>query len=442
MAHIKQEIILKNTMSRQQFVRVSPQNGQFNQQPLQQGRQCGNRHIMQQQQQNPTNYQYIPYSVNNQPVLVRHPVQQHSFQEAHRNFINNQQVHSTNHQSCMPPASFSPVHATSPYSNGTSMSPYYEEVVQSSSGPCSIPLIEPNDRPVGIEMLSIQSQPPSPYVSGDTQFDHNYGQQQQSTTTPDFFNDAVSPNPLYHYDSTDAVPAVINNQLSPDNCIKVIAQALMRSAETFDPNPINIPNFFSGSRSSIDSLDSMPELEPITESYTLTDLIEIIERDIQETYMQQHVPILPVKTHKVKEIRTNETTLHKLLKPPSKNSKTIDFLAPPHRGAAKKTTKKFQCIVCKKQFAGASHLRSHFKTAVHKNEVLVTQMTDPVNMPETWKLEDSFCGICNKSFVDEYALHEHISTKHGDVQQALGTLQQAQPSLQATELQSQFPQGI
>lgn len=426
MAHIKPGVVYKSVMPRQQFIRVPPQNATYmphqsqphQHRPIQLNHHCNSNHQVPHQNlqppnhQHPGNYQFIPYSVNNQSVVIRHPVQQHSFQDAQRNFINNQHGQHQHHhhqQSTIMPSSFSPAHhhnsMPSPYSNSAPMSPFYEDPIpSSSSGRCSIPLGS-NDRPLSVELMSLHSQPSSPYVPADTRVDHNYIQ----PATPDYYSSVVSPSPLYHYENTDPLPAVINQQ-SSYTIIEAIAQALMRSAETLDPAPIKLPPIFV-TRCSVDSADSMPELESVSDASTLSDLLEIIERDIQETYMQQHVPIIPVQTQRVK-VLSNDVTVRQLLEP-ADNGKTIDFTKPTKRTTKSVAVKKFQCIVCKKHFAGGSHLRNHFKTAVHKNEVLVSQMVDPVNMPETWKIVESTCGICGVIVPDDAALKIHTAQFHG-----------------------------
>lgn len=94
-------------------------------------------------------YQFIPYQVNNQPVVVRHAATTSplAFQENHIHYGSGSPIPS-------------PAYAVpSPYSNRSAVSPFYEEVV-ATNGRCSLPLGS-NDRPISADIFSIPLQSPS-----------------------------------------------------------------------------------------------------------------------------------------------------------------------------------------------------------------------------------------------------------------------------------------
>lgn len=200
--------------------------------------------------------------------------------------------------------------------------------------------------------------------------------------------------------------------------IRKIAEQLEVSTRTFDQNPIVIPKMIIRS-TSIDSNDSMPDLEPVLEPYLLEDIMEVIERDIQETrQMFPHKNFSSVVHHRpntIQNIPGRPSQVIKIIKQQPKE-KIIDFEAGPMKSGRKTQTtqKRFQCIVCKKQFAGGSHLRNHFKTAVHRNEVLNTNQPDPVDLPETWRIDEHVCSICAQTFSKRECLLKHIALHNVD----------------------------
>lgn len=200
--------------------------------------------------------------------------------------------------------------------------------------------------------------------------------------------------------------------------IRKIAEQLEASARTFDQNPIVIPKVIIRS-ASIDSNDSMPELESLYEPYSIEDIMDVIEKDIQETrQMFPHRNLSTVVHHRpssVQNVSGRPTQVIKIIKQQPKE-KLIDFEALPIKPGRKSqsTQKRFQCIVCKKQFAGGSHLRNHFKTAVHRNEVLNTNQPDPVNLPDTWRIDDHVCTVCAQTFNKRECLLKHMALHNND----------------------------
>lgn len=201
--------------------------------------------------------------------------------------------------------------------------------------------------------------------------------------------------------------------------IRKIAEQLEASGRTFDPNPIVIPKIIIRS-TSLDSTDSMPELEPVLEPYSsLDDIMDAIGKDIQETrqmFPQRNLSsVVHHRPNNSQVTAERASQVETIIKQPPQE-KLIDFETIPTKTGrkSKSTHKRFQCIVCKKQFAGGSHLRNHFKTAVHRNEVLNTNQPDPVNLPDTWRIDDHICTVCSQTFNKRECLLKHMALHNND----------------------------
>lgn len=264
--------------------------------------------------------------------------------------------------------------------------------------------------------MSVSSSASPHHVPSSFSSEHSYMQQG---------NDLHGQQGVYSSQQPQQQQQQYQQQFHSENDIKLmiirkIAEQLEASARTFDPNPIIVPKIIIRS-ASLDSTDSMPDLEPIPEAYSLTDIMEVIERDIQETRQMFPQRSLPSVIHHLPNNNNNNLPGHssqvvKIIKQTQPPEKLIDFETIPVKTGRKTQTthKRFQCIVCKKQFAGGSHLRNHFKTAVHRNEVLNTNQPDPVDLPETWRIEDFICTICAQTFNKRESLLKHMALHNKD----------------------------